>query len=298
MRFAFIGLALSHPYAFAPTLRALGHEVVAVWDYDLHRAQDFATAHSCAVALEPEEVLAFQPDGVFVTSVTRDHFAHARPVLEAGIPAYIDKLLALRVEEAEGLIGLGTPVMAGSALRFVPDFQALVCQLRSGQVGKPLTARAEVLHGMKAYLQPGNTWQDDPALSGGVLMNMGVHAVDLLVTALGADWTVTAAEKARRVYRKAMSEDQATVLLRGPEGQLATVQIISGTERHHYALTITGTLGDLHWQFPDPGRPMADLYAPMLAAFIAAIRTGTWPVSPGEMTATVRILAAARKAAG
>lgn len=298
MRFAFIGLALSHPYAFAPTLRALGHEIVAVWDYDLAKADAFAAAHSCAVAPAPEAVLAFQPDGVFVTSITRDHVAHARPVLEAGIPAYVDKLTALVPEEAEGLIGLGTPVMACSALRFLPDFQELIGQVRSGQAGKPLTARAEVYHGMQAYLRPGNTWQDDPELSGGVLMNMGVHAVDLLVAALGADWAVAAAEKARRVYDEALSEDQAAMLLRGPEGQLATVQIVSGTERHYYALTVTGTQGDLHWQLPDPGRPVSDVYAPMLEAFAAAVRTRTWPVPPREMIATVGILAAARQIAG
>lgn len=35
-------------------------------------------------------------------------------------------------------------------------------------------------------------------------MNMGMHAIDLLVTAMGPGWTVTAAERARRVHAEAL----------------------------------------------------------------------------------------------
>lgn len=292
MRFAIIGLTLSHPYAFAEILTGRGHSICAVWDYDPGRAAQFGARFGAAVAETPAAAIGTAPDGVIITSYTSDHFTHARLALEAGIPAYIDKLLTLTPAEAEALVAIGTPFLTGSALRFMPG----VTQAAAG-IGRPLTARAEVYHGLSAYLQPGNTWQDDPARSGGVLMNMGIHAIDLLVAALGPDWAVAAAETARRVHPEALSEDQAAVLLRGKEGLLATVQVVCSTERHHYALSITGTEGDGRWQYPDPARPGADVYGPMLTSFTETVRTRTWQVPPSEIIAPVRILASARQAA-
>lgn len=322
MRFAIIGLTLSHPYAFAEILTRRGHSISAVWDYDPGRAAEFGARFGALVAATPAAALGPAdgpgagegatagaapapvavagpdaaplpaPDGVIITSYTCDHFAHARLALEAGIPAYIDKLLTLTSAEAEALVAIGTPFLTGSALRFMPG----VTEAAAG-IGRPLTARAEVYHGLSAYLQPGNTWQDDPARSGGVLMNMGIHAIDLLVAALGTDWAVVAAETARRVHPEALSEDQAALLLRGKDGLLATVQVVSSTERHYYALSITGTDGDGHWQYPDPASPGADVYGPMLTAFEETVRTRTWQVEPSAMIAPVRILASARQAA-
>lgn len=296
MRFAIIGLTLSHPYAFAEILTQRGHSISAVWDYDPDRAAEFGARYGAAVAETPGAALGpgagATPDGAIITSYTSDHFAHARLALAAGIPAYIDKLLTLTPGEADALVAIGTPFLTGSALRFLPG----VAEAARG-IGRPLTARAEVYHGLKAYLQPGSTWQDDPARSGGILMNMGIHAIDLLVAALGPDWAVAAAATARRVHHQALSEDQAALLLRGKEGILATVQVVSSTERHYYALSITGTDGDGHWQYPDPARPGADVYGPMLTAFEATVRTRTWQVPPAELIAPVRILASARQAA-
>ncbi|MDF2630185.1 MAG: hypothetical protein K0R39_4016 [Symbiobacteriaceae bacterium] len=302
MRFAVIGLALSHPYAFADILTRWGHSISAVWDYDPGRAAEFGARFGAQVAAAPGAALGLPgapgatsapaPDGAIITSYTSDHFAHARLALQAGIPCYIDKLLTLTPAEAEVLVAIGTPFLTGSALRFMPG----VTETALG-IGRPLTARAEVYHGLSSYLQSGNTWQDDPARSGGVLMNMGIHAIDLLVAALGPHWAVAAAETARRVHPNALSEDQAAVLLRNKEGLLATVQVVSSTERHHYALTVTGTEGDGHWQYPDPARPGADVYGPMLTAFAETIRTRAWQVPPADLLAPVRILASARQAA-
>lgn len=297
MRFVVLGLSLSHPYAFADYLTARGHRIVSVWDDAPSRAEAFARRHGAQAGASPEEALAAPADAVIVTSVTRDHPSHARLALAAGLPVYIDKLIALTPAEADDLLRAGPPVMTGSALRFLPEFRELVRQVREGAIGIPLTATGTVYHAMKDYLRPGNTWQDDPVLSGGTLMNMGIHAVDLLVASLGPDWAVVAADRARRVHREALSEDQAAILLRSPRGELATIQVLCGLERHYYAFAVTGTAGEARWQFPDPARPVANIYAPLLDAFIEMVETGRPPVEPAEIVAAVRILAEARQAA-
>lgn len=153
MRIAILGLALSHPYLFADILSGRGHRISAVWDYH------------------------------------RDHFAHARLSLEAGIPTYVDRLLTLAPADAEALVGIGTVPRpsglpgAGQHLAGRPD---------------PLRRRADE-HGHPC---------------GG--------------------------------------PDQAAFLLRGAGGRLATIQMVCSTERHHYALSVTGTGADRRWQFPDP----------------------------------------------
>lgn len=297
LRVAILGLTLSHPYAFAQYLTAQGHQIASVWDYLPHRAAAFAREYGAMAAGAPEEALSAGVDGVIVTSHTRDHVSHARAALARGIPTYVDKLMALEPAGARELLGAGAPLFAGSALRFLPGVAELASRVRRGEIGLPLTATGTVYHGMQAYLEPGQTWQDDPALSGGVLMNMGVHAVDLLVAVLGPDWHLVAADRSRRVHPGALSEDQAAILLRSGRGELATIQVVSGTERHFYGLAITGSLGDCRWQFPDPDQPIANIYGPLLDRFIQTIQTGIAPVEQTEMLAVVEILAAARRAA-
>lgn len=295
LRFAVLGLALSHPYAFARHLEGKGHSITAVWDPDADKAREYGEAHGGTVLSHPTDAIG-SCDAVIITSVIASHAELARPYLEAGVPAFVDKFLSTDVGEAEQMVALaekaGGVLMAASCIRFMPRWRELEETLKSGAVGRPLTAEAVCCHDISGFRDGPSAWQDDPTLSGGSLMNMGIHCTDPLIAALGPDILAVTASASRRVYDWSRSEDQAVILIRWRNGVIGTARIVCGTTLERYGLSVVTESAEVT---ASPG-DATDYYGPMLDAFVAGVRTGTWPLPAGELLANVRVLSAARRA--
>ena len=101
------------------------------------------------------------------------HLERARPFLEAGIPAYIDKPFACSVRDAKELIALAgkknLPLFSASSLRFAPEIVAL----RNG--GDDTGA----IVGCDVYC-PASTHPRNPGL-----FHYGIHGVEMLFTIMG-----------------------------------------------------------------------------------------------------------------
>jgi predicted dehydrogenase len=87
-------------YAGAP-----GARLAAVFDQDLERAKALA-ARTGATAFDDLDAFLAAVEAVSVTTPARTHGPLARKALEAGRHVYVEKPIALDVEEAEGLLGL------------------------------------------------------------------------------------------------------------------------------------------------------------------------------------------------
>lgn len=297
LRFGILGLSLSHPYAFAPYLKDRGHSIAAVWDPNAQKAAEFVETHGGAVLAQPEDGIG-QVDAIINSSIISDHPALAIPYLEAGVPVYVDKFLSPRLDESEAMIAAaqkgGTMVTAASSIRYLPAFQEMARKVKSEELGKALVCNGTVYHDMAQYLKPEGLWQDNVQQSGGNLMNMGIHAIDPLVHAFGPNVEAVACASSKRVYEASQSEDQAVLLLRWPDGLLGTMHIVCGVKGHRYTCSVTCETGDID---AAPGAEPANIYGPMLDAFVDGVITRTWPIPAGELLATVRILSAAREAA-
>ena len=108
--------------------------VTHVWTQDLERSRQVASA-----ALIPEVVPHFsdllgQVDAVLLARDDAENHLHfARPFLDAGMPIYVDKPLALSRNVAEELIGLekhSGQLFSCSAMRYAPELQLTDTQRR------------------------------------------------------------------------------------------------------------------------------------------------------------------------
>ena len=125
-RVGIIGSENSHAMAFSELYNLSGAYddicVAAVWGEDGEASRKIA--EKCGVQIvRPEEMLG-AVDAVMVTSRNGAlHAGYARPFIEAGKPAFIDKPIANDGREAASLIGLAVerhvPVMGGSSLKLV-----------------------------------------------------------------------------------------------------------------------------------------------------------------------------------
>ena len=100
-------------------------KVTHVWTQDKELSEHIAKASKIACTVTDFEDLIGSVDAVLLArDDAENHFHFAKPFLEAGIPIYIDKPLALSVSEANNLLGLQSysgQVFSCSALRYADE---------------------------------------------------------------------------------------------------------------------------------------------------------------------------------
>ncbi len=155
-RVGIIGSENSHAMAFSEIFNLNNKElypdiqVVAIYGED--QAASEAVRDKCGVEIMPPEEMMGKVDAIMVTS--RDgalHAKYARPFIEAGIPAFVDKPLTRDVEEAIALMRLakekGVPIVGGSSLKYPEDLQALKAVVAKGELrGADLAAPVSLVN--------------------------------------------------------------------------------------------------------------------------------------------------------
>lgn len=118
---------------------ALG-ALVAVYDPDPHRTAEIE--REFGVSARPVADILADPaiDGLVVATPAEHHYALAKAGLLAGKHVFVEKPLALHVDEAEELCVLaarhGRVLMVGHLLHYHPTFQALRKLVKAGELGR------------------------------------------------------------------------------------------------------------------------------------------------------------------
>jgi hypothetical protein len=129
MRIGVIDLDTSHPAAWIPILRELGHEIVGVYDggaiHPPGYAERFAAEHNAGRVFESPSKMIDAVDCVILHACNWDtHVATARPFVEAGKAVLVDKPLAGNLRDLNQLrdwARAGARIAGGSSLRFCDE---------------------------------------------------------------------------------------------------------------------------------------------------------------------------------
>jgi predicted dehydrogenase len=132
-------------------------------------------------------------DAVDVCLPTPLHRPVVMRALAAGRHVLLEKPIALTLEDADAIgaaaSAAGRVLMVGHVLRYFPEVVEMRRLIESGELGRPLSATALRLSPPPDW----NEWMQDPARSGGVLVDMMVHDFDILNALLGPARRVQAA---------------------------------------------------------------------------------------------------------
>jgi hypothetical protein len=129
MKIGLVDLDTSHPAAWVPILRELGHEVVGVFDggavHPAGYADRFAAQHAIPRVFARVEDMVAEVDCAILHGCNWDlHVERARPFIDAGKAALIDKPLAGNLRDLRQLRDWargGARVAGGSSLRFCDE---------------------------------------------------------------------------------------------------------------------------------------------------------------------------------
>ena len=124
------------------------------------------------------------------------HRAVAERALDAGKHVFLEKPIALTVEDADAIAAAaersGKILMVGMVLRFWPEYVELQRRVAGGELGRARAVSTFRLSPPADW----NDWMADRSQSGGTAVDLLIHDFDQMNMCLGTPRTVTASEPA------------------------------------------------------------------------------------------------------
>lgn len=175
--------------------RAQGAQLVAVCDTDESKARALAQRYGCAWYTDAKTLLeAQQPELVSVCLPTYLHREYVLMALDAGAHVLCEKPFALTMEDCIAMQTAaeraGRVLMVGQVLRWWPEYTVIAQEIR--RLGTPLHIRARRLQHPSR-----DSWHAQEALGGGALFDLFVHDADFVMSLMGTDAQVVAANGSR-----------------------------------------------------------------------------------------------------
>ena len=219
--------------------------VTAVADPDQTLAASVAQEFSVPAAYGSADELIADPsvDAIVIVSPTHAHRDHVVAAARSKKPTFCEKPPALSLAEcramAEALDASGTFFQMGFMRRFDPGYAAAKEKIAQGAIGRPVVFKSSSRDPFRPSLEYAN-----PASSGGIMVDMGIHDFDLARWFMGDVDTVSAAG-AVLVYPEMASIgdiDNAICTLVFADGRLGVIDL---TRNGVYGYDIsTELLGD------------------------------------------------------
>ncbi len=293
-----------------PHLRAWKHLGVPVNVYSQAGAPELTNMVDYGNVAANLETLFENCDTVDIATPTDTHAGLIRSALNAGKNVISEKPLAMSSAEAQELLELanqkGKHLYVGHVVRYFPAYAKALQAVKDGGVGEVAVARFERTGAFPAWA----SWFADPRRSGGVILDLAVHDLDMAVAICGPVKTVFATLERRSGFELtqitlthesgALSYVKAGWL--SPDTPFTTSFDIAGTEGTLRYSSAEDTTFTLDGKVSAPGIPEADAsvspYTQELGSFADAIGGGAQPrVLTEDAVEAIRLAEAAARSA-
>jgi predicted dehydrogenase len=294
-------MGATHARAFAKVPDA---QIVGISSRSAEKARKLATEVGAQPYTDSMKLaLAEGVDAVSVTLPTNLHKEFVVAALEAGKHVLVEKPMELTVQACDEMIAAakrsGKILMVAHVLRFWPEYVALSKVVKSGELGRPLSAIARRLSTRPTW----GEWFDNPEWTGGAVHDMQVHDLDALNWLFGAPTSVYARGQrgakggwdhvlATVDYGNVSSFAEGSVMM--PEDYPFTMSLWVLCERGSVEFSFraggtgveTGAAGGTSLMIYESGKPPRELqveggdaYEKQIAYFAECARAGRQPTS-------------------
>ena len=187
-----------------------------------------------------------QVDAIVVATPNGYAFEIVQAALERGLHVLMEKPMGINLEQATQLAALAADSRGVLKVGFNHRYHPALVQAHQllPELGPIFTMRARYGHGGRPGYE--KEWRGDPALAGGgVLLDQGVHIVDLLGWFAGLPATAYA-QCRTACWQIAPLEDNAMGLLTYASGALASLHVGWTQWKNVFSLEIFAERGSLH----------------------------------------------------
>lgn len=209
----------------AEALQNMGTRLYAVGNRTYSKAVAFAEKYGVTKVYDHFEDMFTDPeiDIIYITTPHNTHYPFMKKALENGKHLFVEKSITLNSRELDEMIGLakekGVILAEAMTIWHMPLYKKLWEIVRSGRLGKVQMITMN-FGSFKEYDMSNRFFNMD--LAGGALLDIGVYALSIVRSFMD--------ERPDRILSQMKpsptgSDEQATVLLMNPSGQMATVAL-------------------------------------------------------------------------
>ncbi len=212
-------------------LKDFGCEMVAIVDPVQANRERVQAEYGFEHALETyQEALALKPDVVVLCTPNAFHADAAVDFLHAGAHVICEKPMARNVAECDRMMQAaresGKRLFVSHSQQFSPVHRHMIDSVKQGAIGKPFLAKAEFIGDEYKRMSDPANWKGTWDISGGgVLIDNGVHMINLLVAMFGRAKEVTAMAERLVVAADNKAEDTAIAIILFECGVMAQVTV-------------------------------------------------------------------------
>ncbi|MGH7501399.1 MAG: Gfo/Idh/MocA family protein [Longimicrobiales bacterium] len=323
LRIGILGLGSIAQVVHLPILAQLdGVKVLAACDADRTKTRTLAARFGIPRTHEKDAdvLMADDLDAVVICTPNHLHAEQAIAALESGKHVLVEKPIALTAADAERVIDAavrtGRTLMVAQNHRYRPDTLALKPFADGGELGRIFLARGAWLNRKFRIVRP--TWRHRIATAGGgVIMDLGVQALDLALWMLGYPRTESVFCHTHPGEGIEV-EDTAALVLRLTDGCSISLtlswSLVAERDRHYMRLLGTRGSGAIQplavFKEVDNGlldvtpnisfgreNPYTASYRKELEFFVRAVRSHETVAPPRDQIDLMRIIALAYQSA-
>ena len=239
LRVGIAGYGLAGAVFHAPLIEAVdGLEVARVMTRSPERAEQARAAHAGVRVVESIEELMTDVEIVVIATPNSSHAEIALAALERGLHVVIDKPMAATAADARRVAEAGGErVTVFHNRRWDGDYLTVKRLVRSGALGE-VTRFESRFERFRPDIKDGWREQGDPALGGGVLLDLGPHLVDQAIHLFGPPETVYGEVIARRPG--ALVDDDAFIALTHEGGEISHLWMSAIAPLHGPRFRVSG----------------------------------------------------------
>lgn len=188
-------------------------------------------------------------DVIIIATISGLHYEMCKQALLAGKHVILEKPMALSIKDSDHLIHLskqqGKKLMVCHQLRFKPFMQKMKAVIAEGKIGKPYLGVASIrINRSKDYYKAA-AWRGSWETDGGMLINQGIHLVDLLQWFLGDAETVYGEINCQSIEKETEDVALGIIHFRNQAKGMVEANIVTQPNNLGYSLTIFGEKGTI-----------------------------------------------------
>ena len=218
-------------------------ELVACYTRSEDKRRAFADKYHCRAAGSYEELLEDRAlDAIINTTPNSAHLETTRMAAGAGKHVFLDKPIANTVADgraiADGCRHAGVVLALGYQRRRESHFRWVKAEIDAGRFGKLVQAECNISRDRLAKFDP-TSWRYTAAgMPGGVMLQIGIHYVDVLEMLLGPVVRVSA--RVAQLVLPGDNPDVANMILEHDNGAISNLTASYASASEFYMMNIYG----------------------------------------------------------